>query len=364
MRQQQAAELLRVLRQPARLTSLSPDVLGEVLRGLARAGLLAHLGQRLTEDVLPLPLQDRFEAARVFAADNERRLRLGLQLARQALGDMPVVVLKGGAYLLEGFGNARGRLVSDLDLMVPKARLAEAEGRLLQAGWRSKPEDGYEDHYYRAWMHELPPLQHGHHDLTLDLHHTISPPSGRLRLDADSLFERAVPLPGDTPFLRLGDEDLVLHLCIHSFHDGELHAGLRELVDLDGVLRAVSGRPGFWQRLLDRAGQVGALRSLYYATRFAESLLQTPIPAEARQRLAGNAPLPPLRRLLDWAMLTSLMPDTDERPGWRRRLAQTLVLVRAHWLRMPPLMLLGHLLTQVRRRGGLRTKQAAARSAQ
>lgn len=367
--QRRSAALLQVVRQPETLAELTAEDLGAVLRGLAKAGLLAHLGRQLQAremlSKLPSAVQDRFEASLVFAADNERRLRLGMHLAGRALGqaDMPVVVLKGGAYLLEGFPNAAGRLSSDLDLMVPKDRLAEAEALLHRAGWISKPEDSYEDHYYRAWMHELPPLLHPHHDITLDLHHTISPPSGRLKLDANKLFDQAVPLPDGSPFLRLCDEDLVLHLCVHSFHDGEFHSGLRELVDLDGVLRVLEKKAGFWNRLIARAAELALVRPLYYGSHFAGRLMATPVPSEVHRYLAIAAPLPPARWLVEWAMEKALLPDLRDRPSWPRRLAESVILVRAHWLRMPPLMLLQHLFAQVRRRGGLKTKEAAARTA-
>jgi hypothetical protein len=76
-------------------------------------------------------------------------------------------------------------------------------------------------------MHELPPMGHVARGTTVDLHHNIAPPVSRLKVDAAKLFERAVPLRDDLPFLRLGDEDMVLHLCVHMFHDGELHNALR-----------------------------------------------------------------------------------------------------------------------------------------
>lgn len=29
-----------------------------------------------------------------------------------------------------------------------------------ECGWKMKAEDNYDEHYYRGWMHELPPMQH------------------------------------------------------------------------------------------------------------------------------------------------------------------------------------------------------------
>ena len=52
--------------------------------------------------------------------------------------------------------------------------------------------------------------------------------------------------------------------------------------------------------------------------------------------------------------LRSCPPDRGERPSLRRALAQWLLFLRAHWLRMPTGMLIKHLWTQARRRGGLK----------
>jgi hypothetical protein len=357
--------LLQVLRDPGSLASLQADELEGMLRRSARAHLTASLGHRLDKagvrQRLAMPLQDRFVAAGVVAAEHERRLRFGLRLARRALsgGDFPVVVLKGGAYLLAGLPNAEGRLTSDLDLLVPEAWLEEVEQYFLRAGWQSRPGDDYDEHYYREWMHELPPLVHPHHGITIDLHHNLSPRTGRLDIDAAGLFERAVPL--DEGLLRLGDEDLVLHLCIHLFHDGEFQNGLRELVDLDAVLRVFAERPDFWGRLARRAGELGLARSLYYGCHFGHALLATPVPDKVLSDLAAAALPRPGRWVIEAAMAEALLPIAGDGPSTARRLADGLLLLRAHWLRMPPLLLLRHLATQVRRRGGLKTKEAAAR---
>ena len=51
---------------------------------------------------------------------------------------------------------------------------------MLDAGWeRVKAADGYDDAYYRRWMHELPPLIHRDRDRMIDVHHTILPLTAR-----------------------------------------------------------------------------------------------------------------------------------------------------------------------------------------
>lgn len=357
--------IARTLAEPQAWPATDLAATDRLLRQAARGGLVASLAVRLADTpaapALSDAVRDRFRAARVVAAEHERRLRFALRLARQVLGDsgIPVVVLKGGAYLMGGFPNAAGRLTSDLDLLVPESHLDAAERRFLAAGWVSDDGDDYDQQYYRQWMHELPPLKHPHHGVTLDLHHNISPRTGRLHIDAAELFARAVPLGGDTPFLRLADEDLVLHLCIHLFHDGEFQHGLRELLDLDGVLGRCMGGDGFWQRLLDRAAVLGVQRPLYYGCHFAAALLATPVPDAVQRELRRTVRRGPGQWLAQAAMSACLLPLEGDRdtPSPGRRLAETALFLRAHWLRMPPGLLLRHLATQAWRRGGLKTKQ-------
>jgi len=96
---------------------------------------------------------------------------------------IPLIALKGAAYIAQGLRCADGRLPEDLDLMVPRDRLDEAERALVEAGWASQKTDAYDQHYYRAWSHELPPMRFAGHAIELDVHHTILPPVGRVHLD-------------------------------------------------------------------------------------------------------------------------------------------------------------------------------------
>jgi hypothetical protein len=66
-------------------------------------------------------------------------------------------------------------MFSDVDVLVPRDRLADVEAALMLAGWASTNPSEYDQHYYRRWMHELPPLQHIRRQTVLDVHHAILP---------------------------------------------------------------------------------------------------------------------------------------------------------------------------------------------
>src|SRR3546814_20834261 len=71
--------------------------------------------------------------------------------------------------------SARGRLFSDIDFMVPRARIEEVEHRLLDAGWEPAAAAEYDQLYYRRWNHPIPPLTNLRRHTRLALHHTPVP---------------------------------------------------------------------------------------------------------------------------------------------------------------------------------------------
>ena len=103
-------------------------------------------------------------------------------MARRALAPLgvPVILMKGTAFHAADLDASIGRSVGDLDIMVPRAEPRRGRGGLLDAGWEHvKDADGYDDVYYRRWMHELPPLIHRTRDRMIDVHHTILPLTAR-----------------------------------------------------------------------------------------------------------------------------------------------------------------------------------------
>ncbi len=350
-----ACLLVSVLRSPEGFATLSESEQSAVIRS-ARANLvLGRLAALVRADGAQERLNDKcselLEAAASQAAYEARQLRWAIDRVLHALRGrpFPVVLLKGGAYLQLGLDLAEGRLVSDLDIMVPKADLAAAEGALLADGWQPMKLDEYDQHYYRAWMHELPPLRHARWGLVVDIHHNILPETSRLRPDARKLL--AASIPTSDPRLRvLAPADMVLHNCVHLFQDGDLANGLRELLDLDGLLRHFGQTEGFWPALVERAGDRGLARPLYYGLCHTRGLLGTPVPPPVTEAVAAAAPPWPWRGLMRTLMERVLRPRDPERRPSQRGLAERFFYMRSHWLRMPPGLLARHLTTKARKR--------------
>jgi hypothetical protein len=138
---------------------------------------------------------------------------------------------------------------------------------------------------------------------------------------------------------------MVLHAAVHLFHDGEIAGAIRDLVDLDGLLRWFARDDSFWSDLIDESRRLQLTRPTYYALRYADRLLGTPIPGVVESAIGPWAPRRPVRTLMDVLVERTLRGDVVGSD------ASALALyIRSHWLRMPPLLLGRHLLRKAWRR--------------
>ncbi|NML15624.1 nucleotidyltransferase domain-containing protein [Azohydromonas caseinilytica] len=342
------------LAQPGALPALPLPRWELLLRQARSAGLHGRLAQRLQArgllEAVPEAPRAHLEAALLLARAQHEEIRREARHLRRALAplSLPLVLLKGAAYVLAELPAAQGRLFSDTDVLVPLARLAEVEFQLQAHGWRLDPDiSAYDQHYYRAWMHELPPMTHQRRFTTVDVHHALLPRTARRHPDTAKLLAAARPtaLAG---VRVLAPADMVLHAMTHLLRNEEFSHGLRDLSDIDSLLRHFGAEGDFWPALLARARELDLARELHYGLRAARRLLDTPVPEATLRGAAQAAPGPALQPLMDalWARaLRCPHPDT--------RLPLTgaalfLLYLRAHALRMPPGMLLRHAWTKTR----------------
>lgn len=343
----------RALTAPESIGSLSLREWDILIRQARGAGILARIGYVLElagvlAKVPELPRR-HLTAARTVARNEQRVVAWEARCIYRALSGVAadIVVLKGAAYVLAKLPVAEGRLLSDVDILVPRTKLKEVESALLDRGWESLKVEEYDDRFYREWSHELPPLLHKERQTVLDVHHNILPVTGRLHPKAEMLLESAQPIPG-TPYKRLSDPDMVLHTAAHMFQDGDLVRGLRELVDIDGLLRSFGADPTFWEKLLTRAPAMDLHRPLFYGLRYCCLHLKTPVPSEVLARSKAWAPSQAALQLMDRLVAKALEPRYGSTFG--SGTALWLLYVRSHWLRMPPGLLARHLTHQSLRR--------------
>lgn len=322
-----AALLVRVLRDPATVAALDGAGWTALLTAARAEQLLGSLAHRLAGLRVPAAAARVLADARASAVEQRRAALWEVEMARRALAPLkvPVVLLKGSAFVAAGLAAGVGRSIGDLDILVPHDALPAVEAALLDAGWEWVKPDPYDDDYYRRWMHELPPLIHRARDRMIDVHHTILPPTARPTPDAARLIADSVVLGDD---LRvLSPTDMLVHAAAHLFADGDLAGGLRNLWDVHRLVE-----DGVPPDLAAHAAHHGLATETARALRLAEHLYGD-----------GSA-----LRGADWLYLRRLLA----RDGWGRAMRPLTRLgfyVRSHWLRMPPLLLARHLWTKWRK---------------
>ncbi len=356
---QSSSLLVSVLRDLAFAPNLRAVEWDLVIRQARRANLLAQLGIRLDEagvgKDLPLKIRRHLESARIVAEAHRRAIAWEVERIHTALVDVgvPVVLLKGAAYVMGGLAVGAGRIFQDVDIMVPKPALPEVEAALRAHGWVTTHLDDYDQRYYRQWMHELPPMIHVRRRSVLDVHHTILPETARLRPDPAKLLRDARPVAGYSDLYMLSPADMVLHSATHLFHDGELDHGLRDLFDLDGLIRQFAEEEAFWSGLTARAAELDLTRPLYYGLRYARRIVGTPMPQGAEDGLRFAGPTG-TSFLMDGVFERALQPDHKSCSTALTGAARWLLYVRSHYLRMPLYLLIPHLLRKSTRRDGAR----------
>lgn len=321
--------LAAALRAPESVRTLDADGWTALL-AIARAEqMIGTLAWRLEGMAVPPGVARILADARASAEQGRVVALWEAEAARRALAPLgvPLVLLKGTAFVAADLRAGQGRSIGDLDILVPRETLDAVEAALLGAGWEWVKPDPYDDDYYRQWMHELPPLIHRDRDRMIDVHHTILPLTARITPDAAALLADTVELaPG---LWALSPQDMIVHAAAHLFADGDLAGGMRNLWDVHCLIDQF-GTDGSSAR----AAHHGLSYEVDRALRLAAALY-------GRGGKLGLADHAYLRRI-------------TARDGWGRAtrpFTRQAFYVRSHWLRMPPAMLARHLWTKWRKGG-------------
>jgi hypothetical protein len=342
--------LTRVLRTPQAMAALDAPAWELLLRQAGAARLGATLALLAEEHgvlaALPARVQRRLGWERTVWERHGQAVRFEVGQVQHALAGtgLPLILLKGTAYVAAGLPAAAGRLFSDIDILVPKEALGDVESLLMLHGWASSHHDPYDQRYYREWMHELPPMQHMRRATVIDVHHAILPETAAVRPDPARLRGAARAIPGAPGLSVLAPCDMVLHSATHLFYEGEYDHGLRGLFDLHRLLCHFGAvEPGFWTALPARARELALARPLFYALRYCMELLGTPVPAATVADAGEGRPGAALLAMMDALFRRGLRPYHPSCAGVPASVADAMLYIRGNWLRMPPLMLSRHL---------------------
>ena len=339
----------QALRAPLSLSGLQAWQWDKVLQQLRRANVVGRVAAQLDEagmlGQVPAGPREHLQGELKLVRAQHQQVRREVQHILACLSGLsiPVVLLKGAAYVLAESPAAVGRLSSDVDILVPRSALSDVEGNLMLAGWNGVKPDDYDQRYYREWMHELPPMQHMHRGTSLDVHHNILPLTVRRPPDAGLLLAAIRPLAAWPGAFVFQGTDMLLHSITHLLHNDELSHSMRDLSDIDLMLRAQAAEPAFWPRLLARAAALHLSRTLYYGLWSANQALDSPVPDDVWAELQTAKPAWPLRKAMHALWRRGLCTVDPQAPLDGSGAAQFMLYVRAHWLRMPPLLLTQHL---------------------
>lgn len=250
------------------------------------------------------------------------------QIRKAVSSDIPILLLKGCAYALAEDTNANGRLFSDIDILVPHHDLPRVESDLAVHGWQASDTEPYDQKYYREWMHEIPPMEHLRRGTVLDIHHAIIPVVSRYAFDATRLFDDAIEhSPG---IFVLSPFDRIIHCAVHAFIEGVPSKALRDLYDLNCLVRQHAATEELCKPLLARAKTLRLDKLLTDALSASAALFSLPPAYEALTRTRS------LRAsMLRKAALTANRPRANAYHG--------LLLAHSHWMKMPMSLLIPHL---------------------
>jgi hypothetical protein len=275
--------LLDVLREPRSSLKLSARQWRDLVSIARRTQLLARISVMLDEreltDELAPSIQIQLRESQLIVEQQHAASRAEMSRVAWVLRhvDTPIVALKGAAYVVGEHRAAMGRRCNDVDVLVSPESLDAVEDKLLNGGWAFDEIDDANATYYRKWLQELPPMIHRQRGSILDVHHSLLPRIDRKLIPTEALLRERVEVAA-SGVCTLSPRDMVLHSALHMFQMRDIEDSLRDVGDIDLLLREFSREPGFWSQLLERAAQFEIGRCLFYAIELCRQWYDTPIP--------------------------------------------------------------------------------------
>ena len=218
---------------------------------------------------------------------------------------VPVMPIKGATLASSAYGDLTLRDFSDMDLIVSKGSIAEAQAILLAQGYERKDpssdpgETDHEEGPYHVFIKKRTLFR-------VDLQWVMAGEHFAFQLDRPEFWQRrtAVPLANKT-VQGLTPEDLLIVLCVH----GSKHAwdALKWVCDVAELLRAHDQLD--WGRIFSNASTWRCRRLVSMGLSLAHLVLDAPLPETVVARLSADS---------DVQMLSHRMPSTllaDHRAG-------------------------------------------------
>ena len=271
-----------------------------------------------------------------------------VELLNEVLREKNIVpiYLKGAAYVLSNLPVSAQRLYSDIDVLLDKQDIEDAEFLLKCEGFVSEKTNDYDQKYYRLYMHEIPALRHLDRGTVLDLHHNILPVCGEHPVNIDLIKQYTTSFTDarNNEYKVLQPHAMFLHASVHLFNESEFDKGLRDLHDLASMYSDFTSQDNeFVEKVIDLAVQTELTKALYYSFQSIQHLLNISLSDSASQfvlNVRGQIRFP---ALYDYIFERVLIPYHKSCDSPSVTLAKFLAYCRGHLLRMPLRLLIPHL---------------------
>jgi hypothetical protein len=286
-------------------------------------------------DSIPDKVKSHFYSGYIYAQKQKMTLIKEMLKLEPFFSDAPYpcVLLKGCAYRLTELAMARGRVFSDIDILVPQQQFPDALQRLNEAGFIEFGMSDYDRRYYLRWSHQHPPLIHYLRGVSIDLHHHIYPVSSQENILIEPMLRQSIPLQGSS-FAVPTKALMFVHACVHLFYQDETHKLVKDLWDLYQLyLDAIAEGEA---NIVQAATDLNAQAAVYYAFDVLEWLFNIDVSAQALTQLKPFANHSQ-RRSMRWLLAQLFNPQSS-----CHRLAHFWWTIRGHLLKMGPMTLLYH----------------------
>lgn len=257
------------------------DVAPQVLLSEERAGV------RL--DVSPPVRAAWEERRRLVGARNTRRVHEGAELfAEMGSRGIDVVLLKGGLFACELWGDPGYKKMNDLDVLIRPEDLGDVRELYEERGYLPLVlfEGGDPRDIDPVKTHHLPSYVSRDLEFVIGTHWQLASPKKGFRLDYGRMWAETRPVPfHGTTVLSLSPEDNLHHLAIHFHH---YKTGLKELADVFNY--ALYTHPD-WDLLADRIEAAGTAGRAHYVFSLAQALhpMGTPTSFDRRLEVGSDA---------------------------------------------------------------------------
>jgi len=196
--------------------------------------------------------------------------------------EIPLILLKGAAFLTTIYKEKLDRSICDLDLLVHKHDLIRANNQMLHLGYKSSAHNwGNHISYSKPGKHVIPVEIHW------DLFNRKNPfQKYAFRMSSDMAWEslQSVSIGRHTTHIMHHDRQILYlscHLIKESFSDPKW-AG-----DIDNIVRYYRESLD-WQKIKALAVECGIRIPVWFVLKYVKELLGTPIPEDLLEDLAGE----------------------------------------------------------------------------